>query len=96
MTSDLLKNQRFSKALLTFLAFFIITIVLKIREYKFLRKYDFNYELLEEHISTNAHSFRTSITIAIVFAVIGTIDLLVFSIYGIIQALKVPVRTFVC
>ena len=63
-----------SKPPATFAAFFIVTLILKIREIRFLKKFDHNEALLEEHYTTNAHSFRTSITISVVFAVVATLD----------------------
>lgn len=66
-----------SKPPLTFAAFFLVTLILKIREMKFLREFDNDVALLEEHNNTNAHSFRTSITISIVFTVTAGVDLLV-------------------
>ena len=80
-----------SKPPLTFAAFFIITLILKIREYKFLKLYNFDNQLLEEHTSTNAHALRTSITIAVVFLVISNIDILVLLIYTIATVIKEPV-----
>ena len=77
-----------SKPPLTFAAFFIITLIVKIREYTFLKKYDFNYELLEEHNSTNAHSLRTSISIAIVFNIIFYIDIIALIIYCGVQYMR--------
>ena len=74
-----------SKPPLTFVAFFIITLILKIREHKFLKLYNYDYDLLDEQMSTNAHSFRTSITIAIVFLIISHVDILVMLIYMVAQ-----------
>ncbi len=70
-----------SKPTLTFVAFLAITIILKVREYKFLKKYNNNEELLKEHESTNAHSFRTSITMSVIFAIVSVIDILVLGGY---------------
>lgn len=78
-----------SKPPLTFAAFFLIVLIMKIREVRFLKKYDNNIDLLNEHYSTNAHSLRTSITIAIVFGVMATIDVLVFFGYAIVQAVNI-------
>jgi len=78
-----------SKPPLTFVAFFIITLIVKIREHKFLKKYNYDYELLREHEQTNAHSFRTSITIAVVFAVISTLDIFAFFGYVVFQIIKI-------
>ena len=77
-----------SKPPLTFLAFFLVTLIMKIREYKFLKKFGNNYELLENHNSTHAHSLRTSITIAIVFSIISSVDLLAYFGYILIQFVK--------
>ena len=77
-----------SKPPLTFAAFFIVTLILKIRERKFLREFDHDVELLEEHNNTNAHSFRTSITISIVFTVVAGIDILVLLGYLVATTIK--------
>lgn len=77
-----------SKPPLTFAAFFIITIILKVREYKFLKLYNFDYKLLEENLSTRAHSLRTSITIAVVFLIISNIDFIVMFAYVVFEAVK--------
>ena len=77
-----------SKPPLTFAAFFIVTIILKVREYRFLKLYNFDYKLLEENISTRAHSFRTSITIAIVFVIISHVDFIIMITYMIVEAVK--------
>ena len=78
-----------SKPPLTFAAFFLITLIMKIREVRFLKKHDNNIDLLNEHYSTNAHSLHTSITIAVVFGVMATIDILVFFGYATIQTAKI-------
>ena len=78
-----------SKPPLTFLAFFLITLIMKIREVHFLKRYDGNEDLLKEHYSTNAHSLRTSITIAVVFAIVSFIDLIATVIYIIFQAIRI-------
>ena len=70
-----------SKPPLTFAAFFSVTLILKIREMKFLKVFDNDVALLEEHNNTNAHSFRTSITISIVFTVTAGVDLIVLLSY---------------
>ena len=77
-----------SKPPLTFAAFFIITIILKNREYKFLKLFNFDHQKLEEHLSTRAHSLRTSITIAVVFLVISNIDTIVLFGYIIFEGAK--------
>lgn len=74
-----------SKPPLTFLAFFVITIIMKVREVKFLKKFNNNERLLEEHYSTNAHSLRTSITISVVFLIVAILDIIALSSYVIIH-----------
>lgn len=80
-----------SKPPLTFAAFFIVTLILKIREMKFLREYNHDEALLMEHNNTNAHSFRTSITISIVFTIIAVIDLLALIVYVVITFIRLGV-----
>ncbi len=77
-----------SKPTFTFLAFFAVTIIIKVREYRFLKKFDNNEEMLRDHESTNAHSLRTSITISFVFLIVAFLDILAFVLYVVIQTVK--------
>lgn len=77
-----------SKPPLTFLAFFIITIVLKVREVRFLKKFNGDETKLEEHYSTNAHSLRVSITISVAFAIAAIVDALALGGYVVIDVVR--------
>ena len=63
---------------LMFLAFLILCIIIKVRENKFLKKFDNNHKLLLEHYSTNANSLRSSISMFIVFNIVALIDVIIF------------------
>ena len=61
---------------LVFLAFVMVVFILKIGELNYKKRHDGSEELYQEHLQTNAHSFKTSIIISIVFLVIAILDLL--------------------
>ena len=79
-----------SKPPFMFIAFIVLVVAMKIREYKALQKRK-GEEFYEEHIKTNAHSLRFSIIIAIVFFVAGLLDLITNLMISIGLAIKFSV-----
>lgn len=72
-----------SKPPLMFLAFVILVLLLKIQEIKGLKRHQ-NHKLIEENRKTNAHSFRFSLSIAIVFLIMGVLDILLYFFLSVI------------
>lgn len=71
-----------SKPPFLFLAFAILVILMKIREYRHLKKHQ-STDLLNEHYETNAHSLRISITIVVIIIICSVIDFIVTSIVAV-------------
>ena len=71
-----------SKPPFLFLAFAILVILMKIREYRHLKKHQ-STELLNEHYETNAHSLRISITIVVIIVICSVLDFIVSSIVAV-------------
>lgn len=70
-----------SKPPFIFIAFLALVIILKIQERVSYKK-TMSHDFMIEHRKTNAHSFRFSLIIAIVFVACALIDLLVYAILG--------------
>ena len=66
-----------SKPPFMFVAFVALVFALKIEERRNLKRHE-NLEFTKEHRKTNAHSFRFSIIIAIVFTIVGFLDLFTY------------------
>ena len=69
-----------SKPPLIFLAFVVIVFALKIGAAKFKKHHPEEENLYQEHISTNAHSLKTSIIISTIFLVMAILDFVVMII----------------
>ena len=65
-----------SKPPFVFLAFIVIVFGLKIGQHLYLKKHDNNIEQYNNYSKTNAYSLRVSIMIAIIFAVVALMDLI--------------------
>ena len=65
-----------NKPPLIFLAFVCIVFALKIGEVKFLKRHNGDEAAYEEHCQTNAHSFKVSILISIIFLIMAFLDLI--------------------
>ena len=64
-----------SKPVYLFLAFFVLLLLMKLREFKHLKKHE-SEKLLSEHYKTNAHSLRVSITISVILFICFFLDLI--------------------
>ena len=68
-----------------FLAFLIIALLLRYKNYLYVKKFG-TEKSYEEHINTNAHALSVSITTAIVFAICSVLDFLVIILFAFIYA----------
>ena len=78
-----------SKPVYLFLAFFILLLLMKLREYKHLKKHE-SEQLLSEHYKTNAHSLRVSITISVILLICFVLDLITVLAITVFYAMSHP------
>jgi hypothetical protein len=67
-----------SKPPFIFLAFVLLLFLLKINEYKHLKKTGKDKKTYEQHLKTNAHSLQVSIAISIIIFICIILDIVVF------------------
>lgn len=71
-----------SKPPLMFFAFLTLVVILKIEEFRHLKKNE-NLDFVKEHRKTNAHSFRFSLIIFFVFLIASVLDIIIYFVLGI-------------
>lgn len=80
-----LKSQYFfllpCKPPLVFGAFVIVLLVLKFDEYRYIKRHNNSLEAWEIHSSTNAHSLRMSIKMAVIFFIFAIVDLVILVVF---------------
>ncbi len=73
-----------SKAPFVFFAFVAVGVAIKIARRRYIKKYGHTPEQWQVYVSTNAHTFKVSIMISVLFAVAASLDL--FTLFGFLIA----------